>query len=77
MVLRHIVAHRRPVCRIKDNTVAAIDFKKIKAPSKAGERKENETERGLRVADKVLLDGHLFLGPLLAHGSQSTLHRDF
>ncbi|KIO34365.1 hypothetical protein M407DRAFT_127812 [Tulasnella calospora MUT 4182] len=41
---------------IKDNTVAAIDFKKIKAPSKPGERKENETERGLRVADKGFLN---------------------
>ncbi|KAG8924828.1 hypothetical protein FRC00_004671 [Tulasnella sp. 408] len=50
------VTHRRRVCRIKDNTVAAIDFKKIKAPSKAGERKENETERGLRVADKGFLN---------------------
>ncbi|KAG9046366.1 hypothetical protein FS837_004542 [Tulasnella sp. UAMH 9824] len=41
---------------IKDNTVAAIDFKKIKAPSKPGERKENETERGLRVADKGFMN---------------------
>ncbi|KAG9017986.1 hypothetical protein FRB90_012711 [Tulasnella sp. 427] len=41
---------------IKDNTVAAVDFKKIKAPSKPGERAENETERGLRVADKGFLN---------------------
>ncbi|KAG8954231.1 hypothetical protein FRC04_000453 [Tulasnella sp. 424] len=41
---------------IKDNTVVATDFKKIKAPSKPGEREENETERGLRVADKGFLN---------------------
>lgn len=62
--------------RIKDNTVAATDFKKIKAPSKAGEREENETERGLRVADKVSRDGQLLLGPLSTHGSQFAVNRD-
>lgn len=39
--------------RIQDNTVPATAFKAIKAPRQAGEREENETERGLRVSDKV------------------------
>ncbi|KAG8970535.1 hypothetical protein FRC03_006664 [Tulasnella sp. 419] len=41
---------------IKDNTVQATAFKKIAAPLKAGERPENETQRGLRVADKGFLN---------------------
>ena len=31
----------------------ATAFKAIRAPRQKGEREENETERGLRVADKV------------------------
>ncbi|KZV59874.1 peroxysomal citrate synthase [Peniophora sp. CONT] len=41
---------------IADNTIAATAFKAIKAPRKAGEREENETEKGLRVADKGFLN---------------------
>ena len=36
---------------IVDNAVSATAFKQAKAPSKQGERKENETEGGLRVLD--------------------------
>ena len=41
---------------IVNNTIQATAFKAIKAPRKAGEREENETERGLRVADKGFLN---------------------
>lgn len=37
--------------RIENNTIPATAFKAIKAPRKPGEREENETEKGLRVAD--------------------------
>lgn len=36
---------------IKDNAVSATAFKQMKANRKDGERKENETEGGLRVVD--------------------------
>lgn len=39
-----------------DNAISATEFKVIKAPSKAGERPENETEKGLRVQDKGFLN---------------------
>ncbi|KAG8908344.1 hypothetical protein FRB99_007271 [Tulasnella sp. 403] len=42
--------------RIQDNTIQATAFKKIKAPRKPNEREENETERGLRVADKGFMN---------------------
>lgn len=42
--------------RIENNTVPAIAFKEIAAPRKEGEREENETERGLRVADKGFMN---------------------
>ncbi|KAH9928280.1 peroxysomal citrate synthase [Fomitopsis serialis] len=41
---------------IVDNAVPANAFKDIKAPKKAGEREENETEKGLRVQDKGFLN---------------------
>ncbi|KAL5525964.1 hypothetical protein ACEPAG_7302 [Sanghuangporus baumii] len=41
---------------ITNNTVPATSFKQIAAPRKPGEREENETERGLRVADKGFLN---------------------
>lgn len=44
------------ICRIVDNTVSATAFKAISAPRKPGEREENETEKGLRVADKGFLN---------------------
>lgn len=39
-----------------DNAVSATAFKSIAAPRKPGEREENETDRGLRVADKGFLN---------------------
>jgi len=39
-----------------DNAVPATAFKNIVAPRRPGEREENETERGLRVADKGFLN---------------------
>ena len=44
------------LCRIENNTIPATAFKKIAAPRKKGEREENETERGLRVADKGFMN---------------------
>lgn len=41
---------------ISNNTVPATAFKQIAAPRKQGEREENETEKGLRVADKGFLN---------------------
>lgn len=41
---------------ISNNTVPATTFKLIAAPRKKGEREENETEKGLRVADKGFLN---------------------
>ncbi|KAJ7104056.1 peroxysomal citrate synthase [Mycena belliarum] len=41
---------------IVDNSIAATDFKAIAAPSAPGEREENETSKGLRVADKGFLN---------------------
>lgn len=37
---------------ITDNSVSASAFKAISAPFKKGERVENDTDKGLRVADK-------------------------
>jgi citrate synthase len=42
--------------RIVDNTVQATAFKSVAAPTKTGEREENETDKGLRVADKGFLN---------------------
>ena len=39
-----------------NNTIPATSFKQIAAPRKQGEREENETERGLRIADKGFLN---------------------
>lgn len=44
------------LARIENNTVLATAFKAIKAPRKHGEREENETEKGLRIADKGFLN---------------------
>ncbi|GLB40310.1 putative citrate synthase [Lyophyllum shimeji] len=41
---------------IVDNTVPATAFKAMAAPRAPGEREENETEKGLRVADKGFLN---------------------
>ncbi|KAF9048618.1 peroxysomal citrate synthase [Panaeolus papilionaceus] len=41
---------------ISDNSISATAFKDMKAPSAPGEREENETEKGLRVADKGFLN---------------------
>lgn len=41
---------------ISNNTIPATSFKQIAAPRKQGEREENETERGLRIADKGFLN---------------------
>jgi citrate synthase len=42
--------------RIADNSIQATAFKGIKAPFKPDERKENETDKGLRIADKGYLN---------------------
>lgn len=42
--------------RIADNSVSATAFKAMKAPFAPGEREENETDKGLRVADKGFLN---------------------
>ncbi|KZV96617.1 peroxysomal citrate synthase [Exidia glandulosa HHB12029] len=41
---------------IVNNTIQATAFKQIKAQPKPGEREENETERGLRVADRGFMN---------------------
>ena len=41
---------------IRDNAIPATAFRQMKAPKKAGEREEDETERGLRVHDKGFLN---------------------
>jgi citrate synthase len=41
---------------IADNSVSATAFKAMKAPFAPGEREENETDKGLRVADKGFLN---------------------
>ncbi|KAF9451865.1 peroxysomal citrate synthase [Macrolepiota fuliginosa MF-IS2] len=41
---------------ITDNSIPATAFKAIKAPRVPGEREENETEKGLRVADRGFLN---------------------
>ncbi|KAF9007601.1 peroxysomal citrate synthase [Cyathus striatus] len=41
---------------IVDNNISATAFKAMKAPFNHGERKENETDKGLRVADKGFLN---------------------
>jgi len=42
--------------RIEDNSVPATAFKAIKAPRVLDEREENETEKGLRIADRGFLN---------------------
>jgi hypothetical protein len=42
--------------RIKDNSIPATAFRAISAPLKPGEREENETQKGLRVADRGFLN---------------------
>ncbi|KAF8643266.1 hypothetical protein AX16_009150 [Volvariella volvacea WC 439] len=42
--------------QIEDNSVQATAFKAIKAAKAPGEREENETEKGLRIADKGFLN---------------------
>lgn len=42
--------------RITDNSIPATAFKPIAAPRAPGEREENETSKGLRVADKGFLN---------------------
>jgi len=44
------------VSRIEDNSVPAAAFKTIKAPRVLDEREENETEKGLRIADRGFLN---------------------
>lgn len=39
-----------------DNSIQATAFKAMKAPTAPGEREENETSKGLRVADKGFLN---------------------
>ncbi|KAF8920417.1 peroxysomal citrate synthase [Mucidula mucida] len=41
---------------IVNNSVSATDFKAITAPPASGDREEDETEKGLRVADKGFLN---------------------
>jgi citrate synthase len=41
---------------IQDNSIPATAFKALKAPFQDGERKENETDKGLRVHDKGYLN---------------------
>ncbi|TEB27008.1 peroxysomal citrate synthase [Coprinellus micaceus] len=41
---------------IADNSIQATAFKVVKAPFKKGERPENETDKGLRIADKGYLN---------------------
>ncbi|PPQ65277.1 hypothetical protein CVT26_000237 [Gymnopilus dilepis] len=41
---------------IVDNSIPATAFKNMKAPFAPGEREENETDKGLRVADKGFLN---------------------
>lgn len=42
--------------RIADNSIQATAFKAVKAPFQAGERPENDTDKGLRIADKGYLN---------------------
>lgn len=44
------------VFRIEDNSIQATAFKAMAAPRAPGEREENETDKGLRVADKGFLN---------------------
>jgi len=45
------------VCaRITDNSIPATAFKEMKAPFAKGEREENETDKGLRIADRGFLN---------------------
>lgn len=39
-----------------DNSIQATAFKAMGAPRASGEREENETDKGLRVADKGFLN---------------------
>jgi hypothetical protein len=49
--------HRVFICRsIVDNSIQATAFKAMTAPIAPGEREENETYKGLRVADKGFLN---------------------
>lgn len=41
---------------ISDNSIPATAFRALKAPAAKGEREENETDKGLRVADKGFLN---------------------
>ncbi|KAL1663796.1 citrate synthase-like protein [Schizophyllum commune] len=41
---------------IQDNSIPATAFRALKAPRAKGEREENETEKGLRIADKGFLN---------------------
>lgn len=43
-------------CSIIDNSIPATAFKDMKASFAPGEREENETTRGLKVADKGFLN---------------------
>jgi hypothetical protein len=43
-------------CSVVNNSVSATAFKAFSAPSAPGERKENETEKGLRVVDRGFLN---------------------
>ena len=42
--------------RITDNSIPATAFKQMKAPFTKGEREENETDKGLRIADRGFLN---------------------
>lgn len=42
--------------RIVENSIQATAFKAMVAPRAPGEREENETDKGLRVADKGFLN---------------------
>lgn len=44
------------VFRIVDNSIQATAFKAMAAPRAPGEREENETDKGLRVADRGFLN---------------------
>ena len=44
---------------ITNNSVNALDFKKLAAPFAKGERKENDTEGGLRILDVGEFDCNL------------------
>lgn len=51
-----IFTHALALVSISDNSLPATAFKDMKAPFAPGEPEENQTDKGLRVADKGFLN---------------------